>query len=216
MVKLVGKKLSKEEKMDISFEQMIRNVTATYIGATDLERDEGMRWYEAARALARALAETHWGSGRPRDVRRAAGVIAVLSPNVSWGRNVQLATLAFKDGKASGTFSRNTDKADKILAGADPADVIGGPKVTNFFQNILTGGENDGVTVDRHAAHIAMGRILSDDERGKLLKVTKAFDGYGRIVDAYREAAWRLGIAPAKLQAVTWTAHRNGLEGRVR
>ena len=192
-------------------ETRVQNILAWYGMATDVERDAGMRWYEAAHALAASLGHRYGYT-----VDQMAGVIAVLSPNVSWSRNVQMATLAAKDGKASGTFTRNTDKADAIMAGADPATVISGPKVTNFYRNIATRGENDGVTVDRHAVSIAEGREVGDDERGKLVRTTKARDGYGEYVEAYREAAYRAGISPAKLQAITWVAWRETLEGRVK
>lgn len=194
-----------------AYETRIQNILAMYGMATDQDRADGMRWYESAHALAASLAHRYGFT-----VRQMAGVIAVLSPNISWSRNVQLATLAAKDGKASGTFGKNTDKADRILNGADPADVVSGPKVTNFFQNIMTSGENDGVTVDRHAVSIAEAREVGDDERGKLVRVNKSRNGYGEYVDAYREAAYRAGISPAKLQAITWVAWREMLEGRVK
>lgn len=197
-------------------ERRVQNILAMYGAATDTEREAGLRWYEAARSLARALAETHWGPGRPRTLKHAAGIIAAVSPNVSWSRNVQIATLAFKDGYASGTFTRNCEKADRILTGEDPMMVLSGPKVTNFYLNILSAGENNSVTIDRHAVHIAEGRIFTDHERTKMLRINGTYNGYGEFVDAYREAAWRVNLSAAKLQAIVWVAYRNTLEGRVR
>jgi hypothetical protein len=73
-----------------------RNVTRIFRQATPDQLAAGRDWYARARRLAEELAyrlpESHRHHG---DVERAAAVIAVLSPRVSWPLNVRLARQAY-------------------------------------------------------------------------------------------------------------------------
>jgi len=202
-----------EETTMITFETAVQNILATYTSATDAERLSGLRWYEAAHKLAASLAHRYGYS-----VDTVCAVFAVISPRVSWTRNVQVATIAVSTGRLDLGYilPDNTVKVNRLLAGEAPADVVRGEKVTNFYANIASSGKNDGVTIDVHAAHIALGMILDDKERDLLLKrkTPDGRKGYMFIADAYREAAWRLGLAVAQVQAVAWVAWRELLEGR--
>lgn len=192
-------------------ERRVQNILAMLGMATADEYTAGVRWYEAAHKLAASLAHRYGYS-----VRTMAGVIAVISPQISWSRNVEVATLGASDGEVTGCLPRNAEKANRMLAGEDPDDVIRGPKVTNFFRNIITSGENDGVTIDRHAHSIAEGREYSVRDREAMLRVNGRRDGYGEYVEDYREAAYRTGLSAAKLQAIVWVVYRETLEGRVK
>lgn len=170
--------------------------------ATIDELDEGLRWYHDANALARTLDPT-----RPS---RAAGVIAALSPMMNWDRNIMLAVRAYDDGKASGALYRNVEKANAILAGSEPLDVLGGEKVRNFFMAITDPDSTTAACIDRHAFDIAVGRVTNDDSRMRLSRVGV----YESFQDAYRRAARTLtretGVlhTPAAVQAVTWVVWR--------
>jgi hypothetical protein len=176
----------------------VANVLKVYRSATDAQLAEGIRWYDDAHSLAVALDRDN--------VKRSAGVIAALSPMMPWGRNVALATRAYADGFASGCLKTSCAKADAILAGADPIDVVGkGDKVRNFYLNILNPSDPcGGVTVDRHAFDIAVGRVTDDATRG----VISRKGVYDAFADVYREAARIAGIGSAQMQAVTWVVWR--------
>jgi len=202
-------------------EQKVQNILAWFGNATEEERITGLRWYEAAHKLAASLAHRY-----EYTVETAAAVIAVTSPQKAWSVNMAIATLALSDGKVvfndQGKVENlalttvNGVKVQRLLDGERPVNVLGGPKVNSFFRNIMSNGEDDGVTVDRHAVNIAEYREVGDRERIALLKVTKSRDGYGEYSDAYREVAYRLSLSVAKVQATTWIARRNTLEGRSR
>jgi hypothetical protein len=68
------------------------------------------------------------------------------------------------------------------------------------------------VVVDRHAIDIAVGRVLTDTDRGKLLGRKGAYDA---IAELYRRAAKSItrrnageAWTPAEVQAATWTYWR--------
>jgi hypothetical protein len=199
----------------LPFEQLVQNILSTYGMATDAERNAGLRWYEHAHKLAASLAHRYGYT-----VETACAVFAVISPRVSWDRNVEVATLALSTGHLPPGFilPDNQVKVNRLLAGDPPALVVKGQKVKNFYQNILSSGKNDGATIDVHAAHIALGVILDDKERDLLLKrkVDDQRNGYDYIADAYREAAYRLGLFVSWVQAVAWVVWRELLTGRPR
>lgn len=183
--------------------RMTRNVLKVYRRATAADIVDGRAWYAVAHELATELA--------PHDVRQAAGVIAALSPRLRWTGNVRAARNAYATGHASGVLKANARKADAILAGADPADVLGGHKVRAFYACIVSAGTDpDAVCVDMHAHDIAVGRVTDDASRGTLSTIS----GYAAIADAYRSAARIITretgetITPAVLQAITWTTWR--------
>jgi hypothetical protein len=217
---------------------LTRNITATFRSATDGDRATGHGWYGRARLLAEELAASEAGR-RPAlpfdfesEVRRAAGVIAALSPRLAWRKNVEYANLAYmtynqmrREAPLSGltdevrasifagiipTLNANARKAFRILEGESPEDVLRGPKVTAFYWTIVDPTDPRAVVVDRHAVDIAYGRTMSDDERNKALSGKR----YGEVATLYRRAAAiisrELGEfwSPAQVQATTWTYWR--------
>lgn len=176
------------------------NITRQFRQATPEQLAEGMRWYAEAAQLARDL--------DPDNPTRAAGVIAALSPQTSWTQNVRMATLAYHDRPALRGLSRSIAQADAILAGAHPLDVLGGDKTRAFFANI--DGDDQAVTVDRHAYDVAVGHKTDDKTRQALAR--KGI--YQDIASLYRRAARILSkelgsyVSPREVQAVTWVAWR--------
>lgn len=156
----------------------------------------GTDWYRTAHATATRLG-SEYGIGTDT----AARVIAVLSPRKRWAENVAAAeTLMRAHATGSpvwaipGMFGANIRKANLIMAG-DP-DMLKGPKVTRFYQNIM--GIDHEVTVDVWAA-----RAASDGEI-EAPNLTQ----YREIADAYRTVAHEQGIPASALQAVVWTVIR--------
>jgi hypothetical protein len=180
-----------------------------YRQATLQELQDGLDWYLDAHKLAVAL--------DPERPHAAAGVLAALSPMKTWGKNVNMAVRAYADGYASGGLYANCAKADAIMAGSEPLDVLGGNKVCNFYKAIADPHDGSAVVIDRHAFDIAVGRITNDKSRTALSR-KGVYDQFAR---AYVRAAKTietetgLDISPCQLQAVTWTVWRRlkGLAG---
>lgn len=169
------------------------NIVKAYRAASDEDRLAGETWYASALAFCQTL--------DPENVSRAAGVVAALSPMLSWPRNMVMAENVYA-GERSGCLSANIAKAVRILDGEDALDVLRGTKVRAFYANIM--GDPDTVTVDRHAIMVADDRTYTSDE----LKFTAG--NVKRIAAEYREAARILSdetgrtLSPAMVQATVW------------
>jgi hypothetical protein len=174
-------------------------VLRVYRAASPEQVTEGLEWYANAHDIAVAL--------DPADPRAAAGVLAALSPRMTWGRNVELARRAYDDGAASGTLGWACRKANAILVGADPLDVLSGPKERAFFTLIATPADPRTVCIDRHAIDVAIGQRLDERDRATWFQLNR--NGlYETFADCYRRAAARLQVRPGQVQAVTWVAWR--------
>lgn len=180
------------------------NVLAVWERATAEQVSEGMEWYGMAHTLALELS--------PDDVRKGAGVLAALSPNESWERNMFLARQTFAEGRLTGgTLGNSVAKANAILGAApyradiDPLEVMGkGLKTRSFYGNIADPLDDSIVTIDRHAYDVALD--LKNAENVRLGLTAKRYEAFSA---AYRGAARSLGILPSQVQAVTWVAWRS-------
>ncbi len=161
-------------------------------------REEGLTWYERAHEIAYGL---------ERRTAVGSGVLAALSPMTSWPRNVELATILIDRGDCPHTMRcRLTARA--IRLGAPPLCVLNGPKVRAFYSCIETGGDCDGVCIDRHAYRAAVGQ--------RPRRAAPSIREYEGIANEYREAAARAGVTPPRLQAVVWCVQRTAGDPRQR
>jgi len=166
-------------------------------------------WYSDAQKAAHDIAARHGIA-----VYLVVAVIAALSPNNKWSRNVtNAATLidAFLRGdgidsvKVS-TYNKMKAKAWDILAARPDYDtaktMLKGQKITSFFMDIM--GEFN-VTIDGHARNIAYDeRVGLTDDRTNI-----GVREYRALQAAYEAAAERLGLMPYQLQAITWRVWRD-------
>jgi hypothetical protein len=202
------------------FKGHVENIINKYREATPALLEGGHQWYAKAHEEATKL-----GKG---DTKRGAGIIAALSPLSDWERNVREAKELVKTGNVkSALLPANVAKAQRINAGESPEEVLGGHKVTNFFQNIHDPSNTSPVTIDRHAYDIAMGRPFAGTGRPKTaedLKVPRqtgvmsqdlglsSMGRYQHFVHAYQHAAGELGVdVPNKAQATSWVTHRGAI-----
>jgi hypothetical protein len=169
------------------------NILDAAASASESDWLHGNQWYPVAHELAEII-----GHG---DVRKGAGIIAALSPQLPWERNVELAQDA-SAGTFHGCLPLSLDRARRSYEGEDPATVLPtDSKTWNFWRNILDPEDPDPVTIDRHAYAVAV--------REPLTSLTSK--QYGFLAQAYRLAVIRFGIenmTACRLQAVTWTWYR--------
>lgn len=173
----------------------VDNILSIYLQATDNEFDSGMHWYDEAHSIALELS--------PDDVWRGAGVIAALSPLKSWTINERIARNAFLTGIASGNIGQHNEKAQRILDGEHPLDVMRGDKTRAFCAAIASPSTSTIATIDRHAHDVAMGKVYTDKTR----KIGKRV--FRTLSDAYNEAAFLSDISVPQMQAITWIVWRN-------
>jgi len=188
--------------------QYVRNILKVYRKATDQEYKAGREWYQVANSEAQQIA-------LGVSLSQAVGVIAALSPNNKWTRNVINARdmiNAYNLGNSLDSFKVSTYGANKrkawsiledgLCSDADILKRLNGRKVQAFYSNIM--GCDNVCTIDGHALNIALGKrhsLTSDANRvGVRL--------YRELVEAYTRAARREGLKGYEMQAITWTAWR--------
>lgn len=182
------------------------HVLATLARATPDDERTGLAWYSDAHAIATTLA-----TGSSLTTRQTAGILAALSPQTGWYENIGRATDYVATG-ATDHFPDAIAKCDRIAAGADPTDVLGGRKVRSFFANIADPTRSGAVTVDRHALTIALGVHPTDAERHRIRTAAhRALERpgiYAAVAGCYRAAARLTDLRPHEVQAITWTTWR--------
>jgi len=159
----------------------------------DLENLQlGLTWYERAHNECKLLSMTF---GVP--LSKVVGVVAALSPNNKWQRNLHDAW-DFLDKPSLDTkvctFTNQRKKALAILESDGENEtiegILKGTKTRNFFHNILNFKTSNRVTVDIWAY-----RSVSLEEKQKNYKI---------VSQAYSEVATEYKLKPHQLQAVVW------------
>lgn len=193
----------------IDHEKMIYNISSVYRNADETQHAEGLLWYSDAQKAAHDIAVKY-----DIAVYLVVAVIAALSPNNKWSRNIVNADAligAFIRGDSIdsvkvSTYNKMKAKAWDILAARPDYDgakaMLKGQKITSFFMDIM--GEFN-VTIDGHARNIAYGeRVGLTDDRTNI-----GVREYRALQAAYEEAARRVGLMPYQLQAITWRVWRD-------
>ena len=191
-----------------------RNILGVFALATAGELQEGLEWYHRANRVAASIASAHGIS-----LETAAGVIAALSPNNRWERNIVDAENIIRVYSIGGaeeamnvkvcTYGKMKDKAIQILEAPTMShheDILNGRKITAFYQCII--GCKDAVCIDGHAYSIWFGDRLTMKQVPNIGKKL-----YAEIVSDYVEAARILSengtsVTAFEVQAITWCAWR--------
>jgi hypothetical protein len=182
-----------------------RNIIGTYYLATEQDKHQGFNWYSNAKEIAARIANTYG-----LRLSTVIGVIAALSPNNKWERNLtdaeNVCRLYSVGGPSSAadctvcTYKANLRKAVQILMGDDVIETLNGPKVIEFYNCII--GNSD-VCIDGHAYSVWFGDRLSMKEIPSIGKRLRE-----EIKADYIGAAQYIGIQPYELQAITWVVWR--------
>lgn len=194
-----------------------RNILSVYHQATDHDMDEGLFWYQRAHDEIQLVANRHGIT-----IKQACGVVAAISPGLSWGLNILQADkfiYAWVGGKRGkdlpmvGAYGMNAiRKALRMLEGEEPLKVFSektGPKTYNFYLNLID-PQSEEVTIDRHAKGAA---YLVTGEKNAIVGRKE----YGYLAGHYQTLAERLGLIPNKLQAICWVTWKRikDLKGEV-
>lgn len=191
-----------------------RHIVARFMDATTLEIEQGNTWYEQAYKVCQRIALEY-----QLNAETVAAVVAALSPNNKWERNLKDAenvVAAFMLGSVDDamnvkvcTYKKNLAKAVDILNAThcDHESILKGPKVIEFYHSIL--GSQDDVCIDGHAYSVWFGERLTMKEVpniGKKLRQTIKQD-YLTATDFINENSDEY-FMPCQVQAITWVAHK--------
>ena len=193
----------------IDHEKMIYNIVSVLRDSDETQHAEGLLWYPNAQKAAHDIAGKY-----DIAVYLVVAVIAALSPNNKWTRNLVNADALIGafirgdgiDSVKVSTYHKMKAKAWGILAARPDYDgakaMLKGQKITSFFCDIM--GEFN-VTIDGHARNIAYNeRVGLTDDRTNI-----GVREYRALQAAYEEAARRVGLMPYQLQAITWRVWRD-------
>lgn len=172
----------------ISIHHMSKRLLATYEGSSEADRAAGAAWYAVGKEACQDLSERYQVS-----IECAAGVVAALSPRVTWRQNLKLAHAVLSNSYERGAFKANLRKAMAIADGARPEDVLRGDKVRAFYFALIG---QDTVVVD-----VWMLRAVNFAR-----SVTKR--AYRAIVEAIKRAAAAVNVAASAFQAIIWVTIR--------
>jgi hypothetical protein len=181
-----------------------RAILALYDETTEETRIAGELWYQVAREECELLAAEF-----NITIVQACGIVAALSPNLRWDRNIKAAR-DILTGHNTTAYPANEYKARRIMSGETPLDVLGGLKVRAFYSNILNGGMDDVVTIDGHAFNAAYGLA----QPVKHANVTPRQNV--TLQRAYRVAARMRGTTGPAMQATVWVAWTERMLGGTR
>ena len=190
----------------------IKNIINIYNLATPEEIKHGVTWYKKAYIESKKLALKY-----DIPIHIVIGVIAGLSPNNKWDRNIQNADnmiKAFINGNAIESFKVSTynkmkEKAWLILETMpnyeETITILNGKKIVSFYKNI--NGDETEITIDGHARN-----IFYNDRQGLTTPKTNITKlEYAKIQKAYLKASKKIKVNGSvlkayELQAITWLA----------
>ena len=192
-----------------------REIVAKFTLATSQEVQLGGDWYPSALKIASRIANKY---GLRTEV--VAGVIAALSPNNRWERNIVDAEAIIKCWAAGGTrtdilnvkvctYGKMKAKAVDILTRDIPiVEILNGKKIIEFFNCITNPALND-VCIDGHAYSVWFGQRLTMKEVpaiGKKLRhqIKTDYCDATAFINEELDTAY----TPADIQAITWVTHK--------
>ena len=192
-----------------------REIVAKFTLATSQEVQLGVDWYASALNIAGRIAAKYHTR-----IEIVAGVIAALSPNNRWERNIIDAEAIIKCWAAGGTrtdilnvkvctYTKMKQKAIDILTrDIEIVEILNGKKIIEFFNCITNTALND-VCIDGHAYSVWFGQRLTMKQVPAIGKKLRS-----QIKTDYRDATAFINeelcesYSAADIQAITWVAHK--------
>jgi hypothetical protein len=191
----------------------VENIIRIYQMATPEEKRDGIVWYVKAYADCKRIA-----LDLKVPVPIVVGVVAALSPNNKWDRNVMNARDLI-EGYLNGepvesikvsTYHAMKNKAWSILDQMPDEDgvslILNGQKIVSFYRNIMG---HDTCTVDGHARNIYYGERhgLTDDKsnvgKREYFEISQAYVKAGKKVRVNGRS-----LKAFEIQAITWVVWR--------
>lgn len=176
----------------------IKNLLKVFALASTNQIETHARWYYAAHDMAES-----WAIEFNIPIENVVGIIAVLSPCLSWGMNIAAAREVLSTGDTKLQTGENREKARRCLAG--DLSAIQGPKVTRFYESILRPESTQDIVV----VDVWMNRIMLGNITGSFTPPAPKGRVYLEMQDDVREAAALVGLTPQAFQAVTWEVVRS-------
>jgi hypothetical protein len=181
----------------------MNNFEKVYLQSTDIEKTMGLHWYEDQHNYLKEMANYF-------DVpfKIVCGITAVLSPSISWQSNVNLTydLLRFRGHIPAHIkkpcYKINLTKAIKIYKNKRVFPYLSGPKVTQFYLNLLNPFDDNSITVDTFM--IACYHDLSDRKQVQPYTREKSINFLKSEIKVLSE---KYDLLPLQFQAIVWIAY---------
>lgn len=183
-------------------DKYVAAVASAFAGAPLSALAEGLAWYTREHERILGLPEV-----AGRDSTSVFAATAILSPGISWDWNLR-SLQAICNGVTKGlpAYASNVKKAQLALDRPDLAEaLVGGKKVTAFFNNLRDPNNSKSVTVDRHILRTLWPRY-SLETLGKWVGREGTYES---ITKAFQEVANAYNLYPHQVQATVWVLARS-------
>lgn len=189
----------------------VENLAKMYALADATDLAEGRLAYVRYNSVMRSIAERY-----NFDLEKAVAVFCSTSPNNDYINNLR-STISILDGInrkipedriVISTYNHCRKRAYSYATGA--ADFLGrtmGPKIFNFYHNILSPDDSRFVTIDGHMCAAWRGKKLTMKEA-----LVRGRREYLEIANGCKLLATVAGILPNQFQAVVWFARKRTLK----
>jgi hypothetical protein len=181
----------------------MNNFERVYLGSTEIEKSMGLYWYSDQHGYLKDMA-LHFDV----PLKVVCGITAVLSPGVSWQANVNMTyhILKFK-GKVPASvkmpgYRANVKKALRIYKSKRVFPSLSGPKVTQFYLNLLNPFNDGAVTIDTFM--LACYHNIPDRKEVGKYSNEKSIEFLKTEV---RSLAVKYDLLPLQFQAIVWLAY---------
>jgi hypothetical protein len=182
--------------LKLSIKQQSNRIEKIYLQATNLERVNGLNWYNDANVWSKKIACLYGLNSV-----QISQLISLLSPQKKWSQNKK-DVIDLIEGKIDSIFSckRTLKECNEVINGnfTIPKNRL---KTYSFAKCIEFNGLIDLVVIDRHAIKIAFGQ-MSSNEIGITIK------RYKDAASAYKLTAKKYGMSAAQMQAITWVTYK--------
>jgi len=180
----------------------MNNFERTYLESTETERIMGFHWYQDQHNYLRDMAGYF-------DVRLnvVCGVTAALSPMIAWKENLNMTyhVLKFKGRVPSNIkmpgLKGNIRKAIKIYRNKKVFPYLNGPKVTQFYQNLLNPFDSESVTIDT----FMIACYYQVDKYGVKKYSTEKWIEF--LKGEIKTLSDKYNLLPLQFQAIVWLAY---------
>lgn len=184
------------KNVELSRTKVVNNILKVYDLCSDSDKYD---WYQEANNFASILHQ---------NINIACGVIASLSPMVTWDINKRLAKMAFIcDPERMKCIKIGAYKAKAIIDSDGNEQtilkILNGNKIKSFYLNIRYPDKAIALTIDRHALSIALNQKYTDE-----LYRSMTAKQYEFFSQCYRHAAAKRNINPLIMQSATWVYYR--------
>jgi len=191
----------------------MNNFERIYLSSTESERKMGFYWYSDAHAYLKAMALEF---DKPFPV--VVAITATLSPRNSWAANLNQAYMLIKyKGKVPAkvkfsTFGQNVRKAKKILKTGQTWH-CSGPKVEQFYQNLINPFDANAVTIDSFM--LAAWYNLSLENNGRAINKYFNVRYIEPLKNEIKALANKYEMLPCQMQAIIWIAYHREIRSMV-